>query len=144
MADWKETYRSVVFPWHCDHYGHMNARWYLHHFDDAGFHLWTVVGCSHAEMRDRGVETVVAQNTINYVKEMTAGELLVIHSGFRRLGNKSVTHSHRMLNADTGVLHATLDSVEVFFDSKARSSTVMPDWVRRRLEAVLVEPTTVP
>ena len=32
-----EIYRAVVFPWHCDHIGHMNVRWYAHHFDDAGF-----------------------------------------------------------------------------------------------------------
>ncbi len=47
MSAWREIYRSVVFPWNCDQYGHMNVRWYAHHFDDAGFGLWSVIGCSH-------------------------------------------------------------------------------------------------
>ena len=36
--NWVETNRAVVFPWHCDHFGHMNGRWYAPIFDDAGFH----------------------------------------------------------------------------------------------------------
>jgi acyl-CoA thioester hydrolase len=138
MAEWFDTYRSVVFPWHCDHYGHMNARWYVHHFDDGGFHLWTMAGCGHAEMRSKGVETVVGRYTINYLHEMRSGELIVVRSGFTKLGNKSCTHFHRMLNADTEVLCATLECVEVFFDPQARSSRSMPDWVRQRLEPTLV------
>ena len=70
-----ELYRSVVFPWHCDHIGHMNVRWYSHHFDDAGFHLWTVAGISQKEMHDSGVSLVVGQTKINYIHELTAGDL---------------------------------------------------------------------
>ena len=44
MAAWMETYRGVVFPWHCDQFGHMNVRWYAHIFDDAAFHIWPLLG----------------------------------------------------------------------------------------------------
>ena len=37
MYEWRETYRGIVFPAHCDHLGHMNARFYADPFDDAGF-----------------------------------------------------------------------------------------------------------
>jgi acyl-CoA thioester hydrolase len=23
------TYRGAVYPWHCDHRGHMNVMWYV-------------------------------------------------------------------------------------------------------------------
>jgi acyl-CoA thioester hydrolase len=29
------TYRGVVYPWHCDHMGHMNVMWYVGRFDEA-------------------------------------------------------------------------------------------------------------
>ena len=29
------TYRGTVFPWHCDHMGHMNVMWYTGKFDEA-------------------------------------------------------------------------------------------------------------
>ena len=138
MAEWRETYRAVVFPWHCDHFGHMNVRWYGHHFDDAGFHLWTVAGCSQAFMQSKGAHVVVAQNTIDFVHELRAGELLVIKSGFTGLGNRSVTHLSRMYNADSGQLCATLESIEVFFDTKARKSAPMPDEIRTLLSGEVV------
>jgi acyl-CoA thioesterase FadM len=29
------TYRGTVYPWHCDHIGHMNVMWYVGKFDEA-------------------------------------------------------------------------------------------------------------
>ncbi len=138
MAEWKELFRGVVFPWHCDHLGHMNARWYANHFDDAGFHLWTVNKLPQTELQDRGVIVVIAQIKIDYVSEMKAGELLVVNGGFSRIGNKSITHNMRMFNADTGALTATQETIEVFFDPETRKSAAMPDDIRDRLTARLV------
>ena len=33
----------------------MNVRWYAHFFDDAGFHLWSMIGCP---LRIFGLETI--------------------------------------------------------------------------------------
>ena len=138
MGEWFETGRGVVFPWNCDHFGHMNVRWYAHHFDDAGFHLWTVAGVNHSDLRAKGMALVVARTTIDYIHELVAGELLVIRSGFIRVGNRSLTHFARMLNADTGTLCATQETTEVFFDPKARKSAPMPDYIRDKVAARLV------
>jgi len=128
----------VVFPWHCDQYGHMNSRWYPHFFDDAGFNLWSVVGCSQAAMVEAGYNVVVARIEVDYLHEMAAGSLFKITGGFIRVGNKSATHFLRMYNPDTGVLCATQESVEVFFDPKTRTSREMPDDVRQTLAASVV------
>lgn len=140
MPGYFETTRSVVFPWHCDHYGHLNARWYVHHFDDSAFHIWTMAGCPQARNRAGGVDTVVARYTVNYLREMQAGQLLVVRCAFTRLGNRSVTHLHRMFDADHGTLHASLECVEVFFDPGTRSSTPMPEPVRALLRERLSDP----
>ena len=39
-----ETYRGAVYPWHCDHMGHMNVMWYVGKFDEATWHLFRMVG----------------------------------------------------------------------------------------------------
>ena len=57
-----DIYRSMVMPAQCDHYGHMNVRWYAHHFDEAGFQIWTVAGVSQGEMRERGIKHDVHGN----------------------------------------------------------------------------------
>ena len=138
-----EVYRAVVFPWHCDHIGHMNVRWYAHHFDDGGFHLWTVAGVSQKEMHDKGHGLVVGQIKIDYLHEMKAGELLVIRGCFSHVGGKSIRHHQRMYNADTGVHCATQETIEVFFDPVARTSAPMPDFYREKLTPLVVDPATL-
>ena len=34
----------------------MNTRWYVHKFDAAGLHIWTMVGCGHAARRREVVQ----------------------------------------------------------------------------------------
>ena len=139
MENIYELYRAVVFPWHCDHIGHMNVRWYAHHFDDAGFHLWTVAGVSQKEMHEKGTSLVVGQIKINYVHEMKAGDLLVIRGGFSHVGGKSIRHHLRLYNADTNVLCATQDTIEVFFDPEMRTSAPMPVFYREKLTPLVVD-----
>ena len=130
-----ELYRGVVHPWHHDHFGHMNVRHYAPFFDDASYHLWTVMGIPYSEMiATHGVHCVAAKVSTTFVEELTAGDLIVIDGAVARLGTKSVTFEMRMHHADTGALHASCEQVEVFFDPKARSSTAMPAEVRAVLE----------
>lgn len=138
QGGWMETYRAVVFPWHCDHLGHLNVRWYGHFFDDAGWHLWSQIGMSHVTFKERGMVTVVASIKTDFHRESSAGDLLLIESAFTRIGDKSLTMSQRMTNAESGVLCATQDVVEVFFDMESRKSAPMPDDIREMLESVVV------
>lgn len=116
----------------------MNVRWYGHFFDDAGFHVWSQIGLSHATLKERGVVTVIASIKTDFRHECAAGELLVVQSAFTRLGTKSLTMHQRMANAETGTLIATQEVIEVFFDVAERKATAMPDDIRSKLEAVLV------
>jgi acyl-CoA thioester hydrolase len=140
---WHETYRGVVFPWMCDHFGHMNVRWYSHHFDDAGFHLWSMAGVNQSAMRERDTHPVVAQTTIKYIRELKAGDLILVRSGFTKVGGKSVVHIAKMYNADTNVYSAWEETVEVFFDPVARKAAPMPEDIRRRLVEQIVDPESL-
>lgn len=138
FTGWMETHRAVVAPWHCDHLGHLNVRWYGHFFDDAGWHLWSQIGMSHVTFKERGVITVVASIKTDFHHECCAGDLLLVQSAFTRLGGKSLTMGQRMTNAETGVLCATQDVVEVFFGVDTRKATPMPDYIREKLQAVVI------
>ena len=116
----------------------MNVRHYAPFFDDASYHLWTVMGIPYSEMiAEHGVHCVAAQVSTKFVRELTAGDLIVIDGAVARLGTKSVTFEMRMHHADTGVLHASCEQVEVFFDPQTRASTAMPSPVRDVLEKFL-------
>ena len=141
MAEYRELLRGVIHPWHHDHFGHMNVRHYAPFFDDATYHIWTVLGLSYREMQEKhGPHCVTAAATTSFVKELVAGDLIRIEGAVSRVGGKSVTFHLRMLHADTGELHATYDITDVFFDPATRKAAPMPDEIRAELEAVKVEP----
>ena len=79
---WFDLSRTVVLPAHCDGYGHMNVRHYAAFFDDAGWHILAMAGISLAEVKTRGLGTVMASLTIEFHHEITAGQLALL----RRLG----------------------------------------------------------
>lgn len=134
MAETLELFRGVVHPWHHDHFGHMNVRHYAPFFDDATYHLWTLLGLPYSEMLEKhGIHTVSASATTSFIKELVAGDLIRIDGSVTRIGGRSATFHLRMFHADNGELHATYDLVEVFFDPKTRSSAAIPDAIREKL-----------
>ena len=44
MKKLNTTFRGVVYPWHCDHMGHMNLTWYAGKFDEATWNLLSLIG----------------------------------------------------------------------------------------------------
>lgn len=138
LAERFELLRSVVHPWHLDHFGHMNVRHYAPVFDDATYHLWTRIGLPYSRMLDEhGLHCVTAQATTRFVRELVAGDLIVVDGAVARLGTKSVGFELVMRHADTGALHATYELTEVFFDPEARAAAPMPASVRERLETLV-------
>ena len=136
---WMELTRGVVHPWHHDHFGHMNVRHYAPFFDDASYHLWTMLCLPYSVMIEKyGVHCVTASATTNFIQELVGGDLIRIDGALTRLGGKSVGFQLRMFHADTGVLHATYDMVEVIFDPKTRRSAPMPDPLRAALSPKVV------
>lgn len=138
MADWTDLYRGIVLPQNCDHYGHMNVRYYASFFDDAGWHILNLAKIRLQELRDRHIGTVVATLTIDFIHEITVGSPLIIRGGLVKLGGKSFTHELRLYNADDETHCATQTSVEVCFDTEARKAMTLPDDLRDRLQAILV------
>ncbi|MDX1485822.1 MAG: thioesterase family protein [Alphaproteobacteria bacterium] len=139
MGQWMETNRAVVFPAQCDHLGHMNVRYYAHIFDDASFHCWANIGINFEDMHAQGAVTVVAHTATDFIREVVAGSLVRVESAFVKLGTKSATYHQRLINAETGVLHARQRQVEAFINFESRKSVAIPDAFRDKITAALVE-----
>jgi acyl-CoA thioester hydrolase len=138
MDKWFDLYRGIVMPAQCDIYGHMNVRYYAALFDEAGWHFPSFAGLSLAEIQSRGLGTVVATLTIDFLHEIRAGQLLIIKGAITRVGTKSYSHEMRLYATDTMTHCATQKTVEVCFDTKARKGVALPDDVRTKLAAIAV------
>lgn len=132
MSNWTETGRGVVYPWHCDHLGHMNVQHYVGWFDIGAFHFMSMLGFSSHDMHEVGETFVDAQHTIKYINEQKVGSLFKIESGITKVGTKSMTCVHKMNNTETGLLAATTEVVMVYFDLKTRLSQIIPDELKTK------------
>ena len=86
MNDLVETYRGMVYPWHCDHMGHMNVMWYVGKFDEATWNLFAAVGITTAFLKENRRGMAAVQQNITYRRELIAGDAQRRHGrGFRHL-----------------------------------------------------------
>jgi len=127
-----ETYRGAVYPWHCDHMGHMNVMWYVGKFDEATWSLFTRIGLGAAYLREHGRTMAAVDQHLQYKKELFAGDVVEVGSGVLEMRDKSIRFFHEMKNAGTGEVCATSLLVGVYIDSRARKSCPFPDDVIQR------------
>jgi acyl-CoA thioester hydrolase len=139
MTGWHDISRTVIMPALCDHYGHLNVRHYAALFNDAAWQMMTLGGISMADLKARGLGTVVATLTIDFHQEVTAGALVLIRGAITKVGGKSLAHELRLYEIGTMTHCATQKSVEVCFDMTARASTPFPDDLRTTLAASVVD-----
>jgi acyl-CoA thioester hydrolase len=139
MSSYVETFRGVIYPWHCDHQGHLTAMHYLGLFDQAFWHLYSTMGFTRSQMEaaERGFVTV--KDTIEYRAEQSAGATLVIKSGLTKIGTSSAVSYSVMENTETGDVAATWENVSVYFDLTQRAKTALSEAERRRMHKHLVE-----
>ena len=126
MTELIVTARSVVYPWQCDHMGHMNVMWYTGKFDEATWQLMGQIGLTGSYLRrnKRGLAAVHQETT--YKRELVAGDLVVIRSGFLEFREKVVRFYHEMLDGQTNEVAATTTLTGVYLDSEARKTCPFP------------------
>jgi acyl-CoA thioester hydrolase len=95
------TYRGAVYPWHCDHIGHMNVMWYVGKFDEATWNLFSMAGITPAYLREQRRGMAAVQQNIAYKRELKAGDVVVIRSGVLEVREKLIRFCHEMRNAVT-------------------------------------------
>ncbi len=139
MSGYIETFRGVVYPWHCDHQGHMTTMHYVGMFDAAFWQLLSAQGFTQAYLAERKTGFADLRDTVTYLAEQPAGSPLVIESGITKVGTTSVVSFNRMLNCETGKLAATSEKVTVYFDLEARQKTPLPDDLRAAMKGRLIE-----
>ena len=100
------TYRGAVLPWHCDEMGHMNVMWYVGKFDEATRHLFGAIGITPAFMRDNDRGMAAVEQTIQYKRELLAGDIVTITSAVLEIKDRVIRFTHEMHKADTDELAA--------------------------------------
>jgi acyl-CoA thioester hydrolase len=132
MSEWKTTYRGIVYPWHCDHMGHMNVMWYTSKFDEACWQLLSMLGLNVARFRQDGSGMAAVEQHIQYKRELHAGDAITIQSALLEVKDKSIHMLHKMTDDATGQVAATTVVVGVHIDAIVRKAIRLPEDVREK------------
>ena len=130
MAESILTYRGTVYPWHCDHNGHMNVMWYVGKFDEATWQLLASIGLSPTRLRNEGIGMVAVEQRLEYKRELVAGDLLTIRSSVQEVREKALLMIHEMTHQDTRQLAARTTLTGVCIDATTRKARPLPVDVR--------------
>jgi acyl-CoA thioester hydrolase len=131
------TYRGVVYPWHCDHMGHMNTMWYAGKFDEASWNFMVQIGMTPSYLRDTNRGIAAVEQLTRYVRELKAGDSVEVRTALTEVRERAILFTHTMTNVETGEVCATCDLTGVHFDRVTRRATALQELQRRMAEDLL-------
>ena len=131
------TYRGTVYPWQCDHMGHMNVMWYVGKFDEATWQFMASLGLSPTRLRTDGIGLVAVEQHLEYKRELLAGDLITIRSSVKEVREKVLIFLHEMNNQETEELAARTTLTGVCIDMTTRKARPLPADIRERLSSTL-------
>ena len=133
------THRGIVYPWQCDHNGHMNVMWYVGKFDEATWCLFADMGLTPNYLRGSRRGMVAVEQHLTYKRELFAGDNLIISSRVLGVTNRFVRFEHSMWSNREEPVAAIATLTGVHIDADKRSACPFPAHVRQDLEAAINE-----
>lgn len=124
------TYRGIVYPWQCDHMGHMNVMWYTGKFDEASWQLLSRLGLTKSRFGKEQAAMAAVEQQIEYKRELLAGAMVTIRSAIVEVRDKSIRFRHEMTDDETGEVAAISTIVGVHLDAVSRKARSLPSDVR--------------
>ena len=144
MSELPVTYRGVVYPWQCDHMGHMNVMWYVGKFDEATWQYFVMFGLTPSFLREQNRGMAAVQQNIAYRRELRAGDVVTVRSRMLEVKEKAIRFIHEMCNEETGEIAATSELTAVHIDTVRRKSCAFPERVIERARAMIGETAADP
>jgi acyl-CoA thioester hydrolase len=131
-----ETYRTTISEEHLDLMGHMNVRWYLAFFDEAGWNFFQTLGMTEAYYRENDAGGFALKQLIHYLAEVRLGETISVRPRLIGRSPKRIHLMYFMVNETTGKLAATMEGLGSHADLKSRRTSPYPAHIATRIDEV--------
>ena len=115
----------------------MNVMWYVGKFDEGTRHFFHALGLTPAFLRENNRGMAAVEQTIQYKRELLAGDIVTIHSVLHEMKDKVIRFTHEMRKADTDEIAATTTLTAVHLDKATRRACALPERVREKGSALL-------
>jgi acyl-CoA thioester hydrolase len=133
------TYRGTVYPWHCDHVGHMNVMWYVGKFDEATWQFFNMLGLSPSYLRSAQRGMAAVDQHITYLRELHAGDVVTIRTTLLGISAKSIRFVHEMADDESLEVVARTTLKGVHLDTQTRKSVAFAEPISARAASILAD-----
>jgi acyl-CoA thioester hydrolase len=124
-----------------DSNGHMNIRWYIAVFDDAGDDLHARIGLTPDFHRKHRTGTMDLEHHTHFVNEIMPGDRVVVYARLVARSPKRLHYLMFLVNETKGKLAAIFECMNAFADLTIRKTAPFPaeilvkidDWLERNV-----------
>jgi acyl-CoA thioester hydrolase len=124
-----------------DSNGHMNMRWYVALFDDAGDELHERVGLTPEFHRRHHTGTVDLEHHTHFLHEVMPGDTVSIYSRLVARSAKRLHYLMFLVNESNGKLAAIFECMNALADLSVRRTAPFPAEIAGKIDAWLARDT---
>lgn len=130
-------YQTVARTEWTDRNEHVNIRYFVVVFDDAGDAFYPTVGLSDASHRGRKSGTMDLEHHTHFVRELRPGDPIAVYLRIVGVSPKRFHYLMFLLNETTEEVASIFECVNTFVDLTERRSAPWPEEVRAALRSLL-------
>jgi acyl-CoA thioester hydrolase len=129
-------YETVARADWTDRNQHVNIRYFVVVFDDAGDVFYPTVGLADADHLARQSGTMDLEHHTHFIRELRPGDRIGVYLRIVGVSAKRFHYLMFLVNESSGELASVFECVNTFVDLTVRKSAPWPDDVRSALEAL--------
>ena len=127
--------RMTVPESYRDQNGHMNMRWYVAIFDEAGDSLYLRLGLTPEYHRQHGTGTFDLEHHTHFLSEVIPGDRVAVYVRIIAHSAKRFHYLMFMVNETSGTLAAIFECLNAFADLKIRKTAPFPPEIASKIAA---------
>ncbi len=144
LASLPVIYRAVIPPEYEDRNGHMNMRWYLALFDEAGHAMDPILGLTADYFAASGMSGFDLEHHLWYPAEVHIGDSIVIRIRILGRSSKLMHYLMFMENETRGLLSSMFECVYAHVDLKTRHAAPFPAEVVAKIDTLIAAHRALP
>ncbi|HEX4278001.1 MAG TPA: thioesterase family protein [Bryobacteraceae bacterium] len=129
-----ESLRLIVPSRWADSNGHMNMRWYVAIFDDAGDELHERIGLTSGFHLEHKTGTVDLEHHTNFLHEVMPGDTVAVYSRLVARSAKRLHYLMFLVNESRGKLAAIFECMNAFTDLTIRRTAPFPPEIAEKID----------
>ena len=135
---WVPSLRDMARPEEVDWVGNLSLPAYIHRFSTANSFILSAFGMTPEYMTEHRIGLSTFEFQLTFHDQAKPGDMIDVESSIAELGGSSMRFYHRMRNAVTGSVIASLSQFGVQLDLDTRRPSLVADDLRANARPFLV------